>query len=55
MKDLIDRRQVELVWTSADELVADVLTKQMSGYKFQYLLYKLIGWINLSDDNIIDE
>jgi hypothetical protein len=27
-----------------DELVADILTKPLTGWKFQYLLYKLIGW-----------
>ena len=55
MKNLIDQGQIELVWTSTDELVADILTKPTSGYKFQYLLYKLIGWNNLSDDNLIDK
>ena len=55
MKDLIDWGQVELVWISTDELVADILTKPMSGYKFQYLLYKLIRWNNLNDDNIIEK
>ena len=55
MKDLIDRGQVELVWISTDKLVADILTKPMSGYKFQYLLSKLIGWNNLNDDNIIEK
>jgi hypothetical protein len=30
--------------------VADILTKPLTGAQFQYLLYKLIGWNNESDD-----
>jgi hypothetical protein len=44
LKELIDQGQIELVYTHTDELVADILTKPLSGWKFQYLLYKLIGW-----------
>ena len=51
MKDLIEQGQIELVWTPTEHLVADILTKPMSGGKFQYLLFKLIGWNNIMDDN----
>jgi hypothetical protein len=44
LKELIDQGQIELVYTHTDELVADILMKPLSGWKFQYLLYKLIGW-----------
>jgi hypothetical protein len=46
LKDLIDQEMIELIYTPTDELVADILTKHVIGWKFQYLLYKLIGWNN---------
>jgi hypothetical protein len=56
MKDLIDQGKIELIYVRTDELVADVLTKPMSGGKFQYLLFKLIGWNHImSNDNYIDK
>jgi hypothetical protein len=52
MKDLIDQGKIKLIYVPTDELVADVLTKPMSGGKFQYLVFKLIGWNHImSDDN----
>jgi hypothetical protein len=44
MKGLIDQGKIELMYVPTDELVAGILTKPMSGGKFMYLLYKLIGW-----------
>ncbi len=44
LKELIDQGQIELVYTHTSELVADILTKPLTGWKFQYLLYKLLGW-----------
>ena len=53
MKDLIDEGKIKLIYVPTDELVADILTKPMSGGKFQYLLFKLIGWshIMMNDDD----
>ncbi len=50
LKDLINDGIIKRVYQSLDELVADILTKPLSGAQFQYLLYKLIGWNNESDD-----
>jgi hypothetical protein len=47
LKELIDQEMLELIYTPTDELVADILTKPLVGWKFQYLLYKLIGWNNI--------
>jgi hypothetical protein len=44
LKELIDQGQIELVYTHTSELVADILMKPLTGWKFQYLLYKLLGW-----------
>jgi hypothetical protein len=44
LKELIDQGQIELIYVHTDELVADILTKPVTGWKFQYLLYKLLGW-----------
>jgi hypothetical protein len=44
LKDLIDQGFVELIYTPTDELAADILTKPLVGWKFQYLLNKLLGW-----------
>jgi hypothetical protein len=44
LKELIDQGQIELIYTHTDELVADILTKPVTRWKFQYLLYKLLGW-----------
>jgi hypothetical protein len=46
MKELLDYGSLKLIYMSTDELVADILTKPLTGGKFQYLLYKLIGWNN---------
>jgi hypothetical protein len=50
LKDLIDDGIIKLEYQSTHELVADILTKPLTGAQFQYLLYKLIGWNNESDD-----
>jgi len=50
LKDLIDAGVIKLEHQSTNELVADILTKPLTGAQFQYLLYKLIGWNNESDD-----
>jgi hypothetical protein len=56
MKDLIEEGKLILVYVPTDELVADILTKPMLGRKFQYLLFKLIGWSQtMVDDNYIDK
>jgi hypothetical protein len=44
MKDLIEEGKLKLIYVPTEELVADILTKPMSGGKFQYLLFKLI-WL----------
>jgi hypothetical protein len=44
LKHLIDQGFVELIYKPTDELVADILTKPLVGWKFQYLLKKLLGW-----------
>jgi len=44
LKDLIDEGMLELIYVPTDELVADILTKPLTGWKFQYLLHKLLGW-----------
>jgi hypothetical protein len=46
MKELLDNGLLKLIYMPTDELVADILTKPLAGWKFQYLLYKLIGWNN---------
>jgi hypothetical protein len=57
MKDLIDQGLIELIYVPTEELVADILTKPITGWKFQYLLYKLLGWnnSNLNEDYQIAE
>ncbi len=44
LKGLIDEGMIEPIYTPTEELVADILTKPLMGWKFQYLLYKLLGW-----------
>jgi hypothetical protein len=53
MKELLDEGKIKLIYMPTDELVADILTKPMSGGKFHYLLFKLIGWSHtvLDDDD----
>ena len=51
MKDLIDAEKIKLIYVPTEELVADILTKPMSGGKFQYLLFKLIGWNHTTTDH----
>jgi hypothetical protein len=46
LKDLIDNGIIELIYTPTEELVADILTKPLLGWKIQNLLYKLLGWNN---------
>ncbi len=51
LKDLINEGIIKLEYQSTNELVADILTKPLTGAQFQYLLYKLIGWNNESNDS----
>jgi hypothetical protein len=44
LRDLIDAGEVLLKYVCSGELVADLLTKPVTGSKFGYLLKKLIGW-----------
>jgi hypothetical protein len=44
LKDLIDQGIVVLKYCKSEELVADLLTKPVTGARFGYLLKKLIGW-----------
>jgi hypothetical protein len=44
MKEWLDNGSLKLIYMPTDEVVADILTKPLTGWKFQYLLYKLIGW-----------
>jgi hypothetical protein len=44
MKELLDNGSLKLIYMPTDELVADIFTKPLTGWRFQYLLYKLIGW-----------
>jgi hypothetical protein len=52
LKDLIDQGIIEMIYTPTDELVVDILTKPLVGRKFQYLLYKLLGWNNAELNNV---
>jgi hypothetical protein len=42
----MDQGIIDLIYMPTDKLVADILTKPLVGWKFQHLLYKLIGWNN---------
>jgi hypothetical protein len=53
LKDLMDQGLINLIYTFTDELVADILTKPLVGWKFHYLLYKLLGWNNAEVYNLI--
>ena len=44
LKDLIDEGEVILRYITSEELVADLLTKAVTGAKFKYLRTKLLGW-----------
>ena len=46
LKDLIDQGLLELIYMPTNELVADILTKPLTGWNFFYLLGKLFGWSN---------
>ena len=43
LKDLIDEGEVVLKYIPSEELVADLLTKAITGAKFKYLRAKLLG------------
>ena len=42
LKDLIDEEEIELQYIPLEELVADLLTKAITGAKFKYLRGKLL-------------
>jgi hypothetical protein len=44
VKELIDEGEVILRYIPSEELVADLLTKAVTGAKFKYLRAKLLGW-----------
>jgi hypothetical protein len=44
MKELIDTGRVMLQYVATEELVADILTKPLTGGRFKYLRGKLLGW-----------
>jgi hypothetical protein len=53
LKDLIDLGMLELIYTPTDEL-----TKLLVGWKFKYLLKKLLGWCHgemIYDEHVTDE
>jgi hypothetical protein len=50
LKDLIDQRLIKLIHTPTDELVAEM---PLNGEKFQYVLFKLLGW-NIEVNNNYD-
>ena len=43
LKDLIDEEEIVLKYIPSEELVADLLTKAITGTKFKYLRAKLLG------------
>ena len=43
LKDLIDKEEIVLKYIPSEELVADLLTKAITGAKFKYLRAKLLG------------
>jgi hypothetical protein len=56
LKELIDEGSIEMIYTPTDELVADILTKPLTGWKFHYLLHKLLGWnIESHQDGDVNE
>jgi hypothetical protein len=56
LKDLIEKGLIELVYTPTEELVADILTKPLTGWKFRYLLSKFLGWnIEMHYDGDVNE
>lgn len=56
LKELLDKGLIELIYTPTDELVADILTKPLTDWKFHYLLCKLLGWnIEMHQDGDVNE
>ncbi len=51
LKELLDKGLLELIYRPTTELVADILTKSLVGWKFQYLLFKFLGWNNSKMNN----
>jgi hypothetical protein len=45
VKELIDQGVAMFQYTHTSEMVSDMLTKPVTGYKFKYLLAKLLGYI----------
>ena len=43
LKDLIDEEEIVLKYIPSEELVADLLTKAITGAKFKYLRANLLG------------
>ena len=52
VKELIDEGEVILRYIPSEELVADLLTKAVTGAKFKYLRAKLLGW---NDEDVVKE
>ena len=46
LKDLIDDGDIAIKYVPSEELVADLLTKAMTGAKFKYLRKKLLGLLD---------
>jgi hypothetical protein len=45
-----------MIYTPTDELVADILAKPLIGWKFHYLLCKLLVWnIAMHQDGDVNE
>ena len=44
LNELIDEGEVILRYIPSEELVADLLTKALTGVKFKYRRAKLLGW-----------
>ena len=51
MKDWIDAGKIKLIHVPTDESAADILTKPMSGGKFEYLLFQLVRWNQTTTDH----
>ena len=55
LKDLIDAGEVVMRYIPTAEMVADILTKAMTGARFRYLRSFLLGWFGVQLDHAISE